>query len=127
MPVTHSTTFKNVNRDPHTNIIQKVSDTVFWVASYRATESKKSDPLFVDALAEVLVGEFGKSIASSMRPIRKYAYWSVTIRTRLIDDFIYSYVGQGYKTIINLGAGLDTRPYRLSLPQDIQWIEIDFP
>lgn len=124
---TNSATSKNLERDPNPNIIQKVSDTAFWVASYRATESKRSDALFIDPLAEVLVGEFGKYIASSMRPIQKYAYWSVTIRTRLIDDYISSYVSQGYKTIINLGAGLDTRPYRLSLPQDIHWIEIDFP
>jgi len=122
-----NTTSKNLDRNPNTNIVQKVSDTAFWVASYRATESKRSDALFVDPLAEVLVGEFGKSIASSMHSIQKYAYWSVIIRTRLIDDYISSYVSQGYKTIINLGAGLDTRPYRLSLPQDVHWIEIDFP
>ena len=116
-----------LGKDPNRKMIQGVSDTAFWVASYRATESKKSNPLFVDPLAEMLVGELGKLIASSMDPIKKYAYWSVIIRTRLIDDCISTYVRQGYKTIINLGAGLDTRPYRLSLPQDIRWIEIDFP
>lgn len=126
MPHTSSTS-KNLDRDPNTHLIQKVSDTAFWVASYRAAESEKKDALFVDPLAGVLLGEFGRFIASSMHPIKKYAYWSVTIRTRLIDDYIATYVNQGYKTIINLGAGLDTRPYRLSLPQDIHWIEIDFP
>lgn len=114
------------DRSSNASTIQNVSDTAFWVASYRAMESKRTDALFVDPLAEVLVGESGKSIAHSMRPIQKYAYWSVVIRTRIIDDYILSYVNQGYKTIINLGAGLDTRPYRLSLPEDIHWIEIDF-
>lgn len=123
----NTTTPKDLDSNPDTNTIQRVSDTAFWVASYRATESKRSDALFVDPLAEVLVGEYGKSIASSMRSIQKYAYWSVIIRTRVIDDYIFSYVHQGYKTIINLGAGLDTRPYRLSLPPHIHWIEIDFP
>lgn len=127
MSHTISAASKNVGHDPNTYMIQKVSDTAFWVASYRATESKKSNPLFVDPLAEVLVGEAGKFIASSMQPIEKYAYWSVIIRTRLIDDYISTYVSQGYTTIINLGAGLDTRPYRLSLPQNTHWIEIDFP
>src|SRR5262249_49846825 len=30
-------------------------------------------------------------------------------------------------TVLNLGAGLDTRPYRLDLPEDLLWIEADYP
>jgi O-methyltransferase involved in polyketide biosynthesis len=30
-------------------------------------------------------------------------------------------------TVLNPGAGLDTRPYRLKLPSQLNWIEIDFP
>jgi len=30
-------------------------------------------------------------------------------------------------TVLNLGAGFDTRPFRLSLPADLRWIEVDFP
>lgn len=111
----------------NTATIQNVSDTAFWVASYRAIESKKEHPLFRDPLAGLLTGEYGKKVSDSMKPIARYAYWSVTIRTRLIDEYILDYVKRGYKTIINLGAGLDTRPYRLDLPPEIQWIEVDFP
>ena len=110
-----------------TSTIQNVSDTAFWVASYRAIESKKKNALFRDPLADLLTGEYGKKVSISMKPIARYAYWSVTIRTRLIDEYVLKYTNQGYNTIINLGAGLDTRPYRLAQPQDIQWIEIDFP
>ncbi len=28
--------------------------------------------------------------------------------------------------VINLGAGLDTRPYRMSLPATLKWIEVDY-
>lgn len=110
-----------------TSTIKKVSDTAFWVAYYRSIESRKKNPLFKDPLADLLIGEQGKKVSESMESIAQYAYWSVTIRTALIDSYILKYVNQGYKTIINLGAGLDTRPYRLSLPQDIHWIEVDFP
>ena len=111
----------------NTSTIQNISDTAFWVASYRAIESEKENPLFRDTLAGLLTGEYGKKVSNSMKPIAQYAYWSVTIRTRLIDEYILKYANRGYKTIINLGAGLDTRPYRLSLPQEVQWIEVDFP
>jgi O-methyltransferase involved in polyketide biosynthesis len=30
-------------------------------------------------------------------------------------------------TIVNLGAGLDTRPYRLPLARSLRWIEVDQP
>lgn len=107
--------------------IQKVSDTAFWVATYRAMETSRQDALFHDPLAGLLAGEYGEKVSGSMKPFARYAYWSVTIRTRLIDDYILQYIQQGYSSIINLGAGLDTRPYRLDLPQDVEWIEIDFP
>jgi len=28
---------------------------------------------------------------------------------------------------MNLGAGLDTRPYRMDLPESLLWIEVDYP
>jgi methyltransferase (TIGR00027 family) len=34
---------------------------------------------------------------------------------------------QGIDCVVNLGAGLDTRPYRLNLPANLKWIEVDFP
>jgi O-methyltransferase involved in polyketide biosynthesis len=29
--------------------------------------------------------------------------------------------------VLNLGAGLDGRPYRMSLPTHLRWVEVDFP
>ena len=29
--------------------------------------------------------------------------------------------------VVNLAAGLDTRPYRMALPSRLQWIEVDLP
>jgi len=114
-----------MNAQPST--IQNVADTASWVAAYRAMETRRADALFHDPLAELLAGEQGKRFSRSMQPFESYAYWSITIRTRLIDTCIREYLARGYKTVINLGAGLDTRPYRLGLPHDIHWIEIDRP
>src|SRR5262245_61281264 len=33
----------------------------------------------------------------------------------------------GVRTVFSLGAGLDTRPWRLDLPAGVCWIEADFP
>ncbi len=113
--------------NPHSSSVQNVSDTAFWVASFRAAESQRKDAMFHDPFAEMLVAEHGEKISNSMSSIARSASWSVVMRTRLIDEMILRYVNQGYTTLVNLGAGLDTRAYRLALPEDFHWIEVDFP
>jgi methyltransferase (TIGR00027 family) len=107
--------------------VQHVSDTAFWVAYYRGLESKAAKPLFHDPLAEVLAGDKGRNIAKRMKGT-KYTAWAVVIRTKIIDDFIaWAVTSAGVDAVLNLGAGLDTRPYRLSLPGELHWLEVDFP
>jgi O-methyltransferase involved in polyketide biosynthesis len=36
-------------------------------------------------------------------------------------------VAQGCDLVLNLAAGLDTRPYRLDLPASLRWVEVDLP
>jgi methyltransferase (TIGR00027 family) len=107
--------------------ISNVSDTSFWVAYYRAQETDRPDALFKDPLAKVLVGQFGQKIVDSMPAISKYTSWSVISRTVIIDRFIHDLIKEGIDTVINLGAGLDTRPYRMNLPAELEWIEVDYP
>lgn len=107
-------------------VIQHVSDTALWVAAYRAMESERPDALFHDPYAGLLAGERGREIASRMERTRMTAY-SVVVRTRIIDDFITERLAAGADCILNLGAGLDTRPYRMKLPKELVWIEVDYP
>lgn len=109
------------------NSIKHVSDTAFWMATYRGMEGDRADALFRDPLAKVLAGDYGRRISASMKPYSQYAYWTLVIRTCVIDELLSHYLGQGCQTVINIGAGLDTRPYRLELPRNTRWIEIDFP
>ncbi|MCX6109851.1 MAG: SAM-dependent methyltransferase [Proteobacteria bacterium] len=106
--------------------IQNVADTALWVAHYRAQETERSDALFRDPFAKLLVGERGRAIAGSMGRTGRNAGWTVVIRTVVIDQLIESLVGEGVTTVVNLGAGMDTRPYRMKLPSDLRWIEVDY-
>lgn len=107
-------------------LIANVSDTAFWVAHYRAVESERSDALFHDPLAGVLAGERGRNIARAM-PKWFATNWAVSIRTCIIDDYIRSAIASGVDVVVNLGAGLDTRPYRMDVPNSLMWIEADYP
>jgi methyltransferase (TIGR00027 family) len=106
--------------------IQHVSDTAFLVAYYRAIESARPDALFHDPLAARVAGEKGRRIAESFATAA-ITGWSVAVRTMIIDDFIRDAVAKGVDTILSLGAGLDTRPYRLALPLHLRWVEVDYP
>ena len=107
-------------------LIENVSDTAFWIAHYRALETQRADALFHDPLAGLLAGERGKQIANAM-PKSFMTGWAVVIRTCIIDDYIRFAIAQGVDTVLNLGTGLDTRPYRLDLPRSLVWVEADYP
>jgi len=107
-------------------LIRNISDTARWVAIYRARESERPDAVFRDPLARRLAGERGEQIAASIQFAEKNA-WSFIARTWIIDKVINEQVAQGMDLVVNLAAGLDTRPYRLPLPASLRWVEVDLP
>jgi methyltransferase (TIGR00027 family) len=107
-------------------LIRNVSDTARWVAAYRARETERPDAIFRDPFARRLAGERGEQIAKSM-PLGGDNSWSMITRTYLIDVFVRDEVQRGADMIVNLAAGLDSRPYRMPLPPTLRWIEVDLP
>ena len=106
--------------------LRHISDTAHWVAVYRALESERRDALFHDPFARRLAGERGVRIADGRDFANRHA-WSFVARTVLIDRVISDAVANGADMVVNLAAGLDARPYRMTLPSHLQWIEVDLP
>jgi len=104
-----------------------VSDTARWVALYRAMESERPDALFHDPYARRLAGTRGEQVLAGMPKGKAFA-WPMIVRTAVMDEIILRTIARdGVDAVLNLAAGLDTRPYRLPLPASLQWIEVDFP
>ncbi|HEX4794582.1 MAG TPA: SAM-dependent methyltransferase [Humisphaera sp.] len=108
------------------NPIRNISDTARWAAVYRARETERADAVFLDPLARKLAGERGERIASTMAFSDQNA-WSWIARTYLFDQYVAQQVTHGTDMVVNLGAGLDSRPYRMKLPPTLKWIEVDLP
>jgi methyltransferase (TIGR00027 family) len=68
----------------------------------------------------------GRGIQRSI-PNAALSAWGVVVRTSAIDRLVVAALQERVDTVLNLGAGFDTRPFRLSLPADLRWIEVDFP
>lgn len=107
--------------------IRSISDTAFWVAVYRTIESSRKDAHFHDPYAKILAGEHGEKILRSMPRARSSA-WSIITRTCIFDELIQNTIEKyDIDAVINIGAGLDTRPFRLQLPPSLRWVELDLP
>src|SRR5262245_54649891 len=91
--------------------LRHISETARWVAVYRARESARPDAVFRDPLAARLAGIEGAAIADSL-PASRAASWAVVARTHVIDQMVAAEAASGADMVINLAAGLDTRPYR---------------
>lgn len=109
-----------------TNPLTSISDTALLVAHHRAMESARADALFHDSFAQRLAGERGEEIARKL-PWGKRTAWSTITRTVLIDEIVMRLAAGGIDTVLNLAAGLDSRPYRLELPASLRWVEMDLP
>lgn len=107
--------------------ILHVSDTALMVAACRALETARPDGLVRDPFAEKLAGARGTAILHGLSGWQLLCF-GVAIRIRFLDDLVSQTVAeQRIETVLSVGAGLDTRPWRLDLPPDLRWIEVDFP
>lgn len=99
------------------------NDSAMMIAYERAIETKRPDALFQDPLAEALAGSKGESLSTNfenMCGVFEFEGWPtfhktwVAVRTRYIDDRVDELAARGdILQCVNLGAGMDTRPYRL--------------
>jgi O-methyltransferase involved in polyketide biosynthesis len=104
----------------------RISETAYLVSMYRAIESERPNALFRDPLARLLAGGQGQ-ILVAMLGDKEQAANLIATRTYVIDRTIAP-VARSHQinTVVNLGAGLDTRPYRISRTRSLQWIEVNF-
>ena len=60
-----------------------------------------------------------------MPQARRWA-WPMIVRTAVMDEIVLRLVTQErVDTVLNLAAGLDARAYRLDLPRQLHWIDVD--
>ena len=110
---------------PHGEITH-VSDTALMVAACRALEAECPDGFVHDPFAARLAGERGMAILSGL-PHPELFRFGIGVRSRFMDELLLeALASKPIATVLSVGCGLDTRPWRLELPPDLRWIEVDF-
>ena len=111
------------------------SITAEFVAGYRALESKKPenervcyDPYAISFLSSELINYFINQSREKTQP-KQSAYLrvsnSILARTQYFDDVVKSSVDNGLEQLVTLGAGYDTRAYRIEGIENVRVFELD--
>jgi methyltransferase (TIGR00027 family) len=118
---------------------QRVSNTALGAATCRFIEQSQPEKtrLFHDSVVKDLVGTPIR-VLMQFKSLRNYTikqtdaimpgiYGAQICRTRFIDDALEKALSQGIGQVVILGAGLDTRPYRLAGMERVNVFEVDLP
>jgi methyltransferase (TIGR00027 family) len=100
--------------------------TACWTAAARAKEAARSDRLFDDPYAATLAGAVGLRALEASELASGGANRYLSVRSHWFDQTVEAHASH-VSQVVNLGAGLDTRPFRLTLPPSLRWFEIDLP
>ncbi|OBJ52177.1 class I SAM-dependent methyltransferase [Mycobacterium sp. 1423905.2] len=120
------------------DITTSVGSTALFVATARALEAQKPDPLAVDPYAELFVRAVGGSWADVLdgkapdHELRSDDFGAhfVTFqgaRTRYFDAYFRRAADAGARQVVIVAAGLDSRAYRLPWPDGTTVFELDQP
>ena len=106
--------------------VEHVSDTALMVAAARAMETERPDGVVRDPFARRLAGDRGAALVDKLL-VRDWLGIGVGLRCRTVDEMLVDAIrAHGIRTVLVLGAGLDTRAWRLDLPRELRWVEVDF-
>jgi methyltransferase (TIGR00027 family) len=99
------------------------------IAGLRALEQERASDkkLFVDDQSAKIAGKHGLTLARRFCQVAPQLQPMVAGRTRHLDDFLKRFAKSGPCQVINIGAGLDTRTFRVPMAAGSKVFDIDLP
>ncbi len=117
---------------------ERPSRTAELVCLVRATDQARpvAERILDDPLAERFLGNVSKAALSTLKASGRLGERAIELapglltyvlcRHRFIDEHLTRALDQGIRQVVLLGAGYDTRPWRLARP-GVQFFEVDHP
>jgi O-methyltransferase involved in polyketide biosynthesis len=111
-----------------------VKGTLVYTLYFRALDARSKAPIVGDVWApeviEVLERTDPGSLRKGLRTAKLGASGRFTplLRTRRLDDWTRAFLaGHPDATVLHLGCGLDSRAFRIGIPERGHWYDLDYP
>lgn len=111
----------------------RISGTALLATAGREAETHRPDRLFADPLAELFLAsatapaELTATDKTLRERVTRILGDMFTLRTRFFDDQLMRFADDGGRQCVILGAGLDSRAFRLRWPPGTTVFELDLP
>jgi O-methyltransferase involved in polyketide biosynthesis len=103
-----------------------LEDSLFLTLYARALDNRRAHPILGDAEADRLVDKLDYDFDQFQ--VDTNFILNVALRAKKLDQVASRFVARHPDAVgLDLGAGLDTRVFRLAPPPTVDWYDIDFP
>lgn len=111
---------------PGTGRLTPLQKTLLITLRGRAMDAGHKRPILHDQLAAEIVERLDDGTRALRLPVGVRE--AVAIRSRMLDRTVAQFVStHPDAVVVELGAGLETRRYRVDAPSTVDWYDVDFP
>jgi O-methyltransferase involved in polyketide biosynthesis len=107
-------------------VFTPIEETLYLTLCGRALDNHLAHPILADPMANELVARLGYDCGRfrlSASPIINIAH-----RAKKLDQVARGFIDRHPNAVgLDLGAGLDTRVFRIAPPDTVDWYDVDFP
>jgi methyltransferase (TIGR00027 family) len=108
-------------------------ESLFLTLGGRALDSRLPRPFLGDTMADEILTKVGYDLARFPALTTKFLdarsrVFDIAVRAKTLDDLVRRFISEHPDAVVlDLGAGLDTRIFRIDPPSTVAWYDIDFP
>jgi O-methyltransferase involved in polyketide biosynthesis len=108
-------------------------ESLFLTLGGRALDSRLPRPFLGDTMADEILTTVGYDLAkfpslNTKLLDPKSKVFDIAVRAKRLDEVVHRFVvHQPHAVVLDLGAGLDGRVFRLDPPPTVGWYDVDFP
>jgi O-methyltransferase involved in polyketide biosynthesis len=107
-------------------VFTPIEETLYLTLCGRALDNHLAQPILGDTMAEEVVAKLGYDCGRfhlSVSPIINIAH-----RAKKLDQVARGFIDRHPNAVgLDLGAGLDTRVFRIAPPAGVDWYDVDYP
>jgi O-methyltransferase involved in polyketide biosynthesis len=108
-------------------------ESLFLTLGGRALDSRLPHPFLGDTLADGILAQLDYDLArfgvlTTKLVDARTKVFDIAVRAKRLDEIVGRFIDRHPDAVVlDLGAGLDTRAFRVDPPPTVDWFDVDFP